>query len=316
MKNTPIYSIITPKYVFLLKAVYKMKSVYHSDLSRFVREGNLPLWVVFRDKGDHPERFFHDHNYSEIAIITGGEAWHLADERKAPLSTGDILIIHPGMIHAYAKTGNMSIVNLIFDRSRLTMPMLDGYSLALFKKIFPEDNENHLSVEPVMHLEQDDLHTLLTMLEKIDDELKSIQPGCQLGALALFLEVLVFLSRKYGSDSARQQARFMIGDALRYMNQHYMEVIKVETLARKAKMSVRSFTRHFPEAVGCSPIDYLIKIRLQHAMDQLINTDLSIGEIAINCGFYDSNYFCKKFRQNFHESPRRFRQKSLAGERI
>jgi AraC-like DNA-binding protein len=210
----------------------------------------------------------------------------------------------------------MSIVNLIFDRSRLSMPMLDGYSLALFKKIFPVDNDDHISVEPVMHLEQDGLRTLLTMLEKIDDELKSIQPGCQLGALALFLEVLVFLSRKCGLDSARQQARFMIGDALRYMNQHYMEVIKVETLARKAKMSVRSFTRHFPEAVGCSPVEYLIKIRLQHAMDQLINTDLSIGEIAINCGFYDSNYFCKKFRQNFHESPRCFRQKFLAGERI
>ena len=293
-----------------------MKSVYHSVISRFVREGNLPLWVVFRDKGSHPERFFHDHNYSEIAIITGGKALHLVNERKVPLSCGDVLLIHPGVIHAYDETGDMEIVNLIFDRSRLSMPMLDGYSLSLFRKIFPDENETTVYAEPVMHLEMADLDILLGMLEKIDDELKSIQPGCQLGTLALFLEVLVFLARKGGFDSARQQARFMIGDALRYMNQHYMEVIKVETLARKVKMSVRSFTRHFPEATGCTPIEYLIKVRLQHAMDQLINTDLSIGEIAINCGFYDSNYFCKKFRQNFHESPRCFRQKSLAGERI
>ncbi|MBR4666500.1 MAG: helix-turn-helix domain-containing protein [Lentisphaeria bacterium] len=56
-----------------------------------------------------------------------------------------------------------------------------------------------------------------------------------------------------------------------------------------------------------------MKIRLQHAGDLLINSNSSIAEIAEQCGFYDSNYFCKQFRRAFAVSPRSFRQQYRSG---
>lgn len=61
--------------------------------------------------------------------------------------------------------------------------------------------------------------------------------------------------------------------------------------------------------IGCTPLNYLLKIRLYHASKMLIFSDVTINEIALSCDFYDSNYFCKKFKANNKISPRQFRLK-------
>ncbi len=86
-----------------------------------------------------------------------------------------------------------------------------------------------------------------------------------------------------------------------------MEKIEVETLVRLSHMSRRNFFRNFKQATGSSPVEYLICLRLRHAVDQLIHSDRSIAEIAATCGFYDSNFFCKKFREHYNITPGRCR---------
>ena len=51
----------------------------------------------------------------------------------------------------------MEIVNLIFDPSRLSLPQLDGYSLPLFGKIFPDGKNLYHSANPAARLASDDL---------------------------------------------------------------------------------------------------------------------------------------------------------------
>ena len=62
-----------------------------------------------------------------------------------------------GAVHAYDETGVMEIVNLIFDPSRLSLPQLDGYSLPLFGKIFPDGKNLYHSANPAARLAPDDL---------------------------------------------------------------------------------------------------------------------------------------------------------------
>ena len=274
----------------------------------FIGAGELPIWVVYRRKGVHPARFFHDHNYSEIAVIISGPARHVLDGENVPVSSGDVLIIHPGAVHAYDETAEMEIVNLIFDPSRLSLPQLDGYSMPLFGKIFPDGKDLYHSANPAAHLDPEDLAETVRMIRKLEDELKNPLPGKLFLCLALFMEIIAYLSRKSGEQNSARQANFRIGDAIRYMNRHYAEPVELEKLAKIAKMSERSFFRHFHVCAGCSPIEYLLKIRLQHAGDLLINGNESVAEIAIQCGFCDSNYFCKQFRRTFSVSPRTFRQ--------
>jgi len=254
-----------------------------------------------------------EQGFQVIALIIHGPAEHIFDGESVPISAGDILIIHPGTVHAYDETAEMEIVNLVFDPSRLSLPHLDTYSLPLFRKLFPDDKNLYHSANSAAHLEPGDLNEAVRMIRKLDDELKNPLAGNLFYSLALFMEILVFIARKSGQHSPEQRASFLVGDAIRYLNRHYTESVDLKTLARIAKMSERSFFRYFHVAAGCSPIEYLLKIRMQHACEQLINSNSSIGEIAIQCGFYDSNYFCKQFRRAFAASPRTFRQQYRAG---
>ena len=284
------------------------QKIFHSTMDCFVGAGELPVWVVYRRKGVHPARFFHDHNYSEIAVIISGPARHVLDGENIPVAAGDVLIIHPGAVHAYDETAEMEIVNLIFDPSRLSLPQLDGYSMPLFGKIFPDAKNLYHSANPAAHLNPEDLAETVRMIRKLEDELKNPLPGKLFLCMALFMEIIAYLSRKSGEQNSARQANFRIGDAIRYMNRHYAEPVELKILARIANMSERSFFRHFHVSAGCSPVEYLLKIRLQHGCDLLINGNASIAEIAAECGFCDSNYFCKQFRRAFSVSPRTFRR--------
>ena len=284
-----------------------VQKIFHSTMDCFVGAGELPVWVVYRRKGVHPARFFHNHNYSEIAVIISGPARHILDGENVQVSSGDVLIVHPGAVHAYDETGEMEIVNLIFDPSRLSLPQLDGYSLPLFGKIFPDGKNLYHSANPAAHLNPEDLTETVRMIRKLEDELKNPLPGKLFLCLALFMEIIAYLSRKSGEQNSARQANFRIGEAIRYMNRHYAEPVELKKLAKIANMSERSFFRHFHVSAGCSPVEYLLKIRLQHGCDLLINGNASIAEIAAECGFCDSNYFCKQFRRAFSVSPRTFR---------
>ena len=123
----PFYSIFPPKWRFI------MFSHYHSTIRSYIAEGKLPIWVVYREAGLHPARLFHDHEYSELALIISGNARHILADENVPIEAGDLLVIHPGASHAYDETQNMEIINLIYDHARISLPILDGYSMPLFQ---------------------------------------------------------------------------------------------------------------------------------------------------------------------------------------
>ena len=67
----------------------------------------------------------------------------------------------------------------------------------------------------------------------------------------------------------------------------------------------------FRKVTGYSPIDYLLHVRLAKAAELLLKSELSIFEIASECGFTDSNYFSRQFRKYYNSSPRDYRKSLL-----
>ena len=286
-----------------------MRRDYTSRFALFISSGKLPVNVTYRIR-NHPERRFHDHDYSELVLITEGSVTHIADDRECELTAGDVLVIHPGTIHGYDHTANAGILNLIFDSNQLPMPQLDSGELSLFQKILLTRLSSDNPAKPVVHLEKPERQRVEAMIYEIDDELKSSRPGGMFICLTLIMEVFARISRVGSLSLPGERKRFMVGDSLRYMKLHYNEPITVDRLARISCMSERGFRRHFHNALGCSPIEYLFKIRLQHVQELLISSEDEIGNIALNCGFYDSNYLAKKFKETFGLTPGEFRARN------
>ena len=284
-----------------------MKQPFTSMIRHFVGDNDLPLHVVYRAPGQHPARFFHDHHYSEIAMIISGTAEHILDNHCERVSAGDILLIHPGALHAYDDTATMEIINLIYDPNRLSMPLLDSCDLPLFRRFIPAAGEYNNSAKPILKLSPEELATSLELIQRIASELNTGNPGRKFHITALFMQVLSHLSRIGSSQNAIRRVSSQIDDALSYINYHFQKPLEIPKLAKAANMSLRNFQRYFKSTTGCTPMEFVIQIRLRNAADSLINSDYPISMIALNCGFYDSNYFCKKFKEHFGISPKTFR---------
>lgn len=289
----------------------QMRYLHHYQLESHIPPGKMPLGVVSMYRTSWRPKRFHDHDHSEIAIILKGKCVHLFEGKSVPVQAGDLLVIHPGSTHTYDQFDQMEMINIIYDARRLYLPILDGSRMPLFQILFPDDPEKiHRSAEPVLHLAPDALETVAGMIRNMGMELKSTRPGNNLYCLAVVLQIVVILCRLYSGTDQLKTMPFQIGEAVAYINTHYHQAVSIEQLARKACMSRRNFFLQFKKTAGCSPIQYLIRLRISRATELLLYSEMSVGDIAAQCGFSDSNYFCRIFRVQTGMSPRQFRLKN------
>lgn len=86
----------------------------------------------------------------------------------------------------------------------------------------------------------------------------------------------------------------------------------VKTLAADIRINRSSLSRRFQAAVGVSPTDYIQRLRLQQALALLRNTQRPVSDIAAECGFADTAYFCRWVRRVTGASPLAYRRSSAA----
>lgn len=91
------------------------------------------------------------------------------------------------------------------------------------------------------------------------------------------------------------------------MNQNYTNPITLKEVAQKINISESAFSRNFKLKTGVTFIESLIHIRLGNADRLLINTNLSISEIAYQCGFNNISNFNRIFRKIKGVTPKNFR---------
>lgn len=84
---------------------------------------------------------------------------------------------------------------------------------------------------------------------------------------------------------------------------HLDEPLTVDRLADQARMSRRSFVRHFHQSTGTTPARWILEHRLQEARALLETTDWGIDTIAAKCGFGSSVTLRQRFTAAFATSP-------------
>lgn len=92
-----------------------------------------------------------------------------------------------------------------------------------------------------------------------------------------------------------------------FMADHLHDQIMLSDVANAACLSEFHFCRVFKGFTGWSPYQYLLEIRLKHALLLLRNTNRPVSQIASDSGFNNLSHFITIFRQRFGRSPRRAR---------
>jgi AraC-like DNA-binding protein len=89
----------------------------------------------------------------------------------------------------------------------------------------------------------------------------------------------------------------------------FHETETIESISSRLKISARSLTDNFRKITGQSRLQYINKLRLQHARYLLSETDESVASIAFACGFEDLSNFFRIFRSQEAVSPNQWREK-------
>ncbi|WP_278932496.1 helix-turn-helix domain-containing protein, partial [Moraxella osloensis] len=89
---------------------------------------------------------------------------------------------------------------------------------------------------------------------------------------------------------------------------HLEQKITVADLAKYIDLSVSQLERLFKSVLNLSPTQMLQKIRLEYAIQLLNNTNLSIIEIAVRCGYSDHSAFTRQFKHMTNLTPSAFRK--------
>ncbi|AXQ27518.1 AraC family transcriptional regulator [Solimonas sp. K1W22B-7] len=98
-----------------------------------------------------------------------------------------------------------------------------------------------------------------------------------------------------------------------YMLAHLGERIGLEDLARAACMSRFHFARQFRGSTACSPMEYLLYLRLETAAGLLAAGERPIGDIALAAGFCDQSHFCRTFRRCTGLTPKEYARRCADG---
>lgn len=115
-------------------------------------------------------------------------------------------------------------------------------------------------------------------------------------------------------QTAADRVRFRhpkLSAAISEMEENIEEPLSKRELAEHVKVSSRQLERLFMRFLQTSPSRYYTEIRLQRAKQLLLQTNMTMTEIGVACGFNTSANFSKRFRQKYGASPHRIRNGEL-----
>ncbi|MEG0384381.1 MAG: AraC family transcriptional regulator [Solibacillus sp.] len=97
-----------------------------------------------------------------------------------------------------------------------------------------------------------------------------------------------------------------VEQTIEYMHQNYQQQLTINELARNANVAPWQYSAIFQTITGQKPIDYLTRLRIEHAKDLLQRTNDPLRTIALKVGFNDEYYFNRRFKQVEGIPPKQF----------
>lgn len=99
----------------------------------------------------------------------------------------------------------------------------------------------------------------------------------------------------------------VVENAKNYIAQHFDRELSLEEMAKEVGISPYYLSKLFKEAEGVGYIEYVTKLRIDYAKNQLVETEKSIKQICVDAGYQDPNYFSRIFKKWTGKTPTEFR---------
>lgn len=277
--------------------------MHNSDI--FV--GNFNPLFLFAVKYDRTANGYpHDHDYIELMYISAGEGKYQIDDQIYDVAAGDLLVINPGVKHA----------NIVTDVEHPLTIFAMGFTDIHLKG----QDENVLAFDgqsPVLAASEQLQGQISSLFLSMLAEKEQTFPGKYDMMRCYLSQILLHIIRDFAPEEQKvshvkfvsHRKNHVIKTILDYMEEHYAEKISLEGIASNMYLSSIYISKLFKEETGQSPIQHLIRIRIEKAIELMKeNPDESIRTIAVKVGYEDAFHFSKIFKKHMSVSPREYRK--------
>jgi AraC-like DNA-binding protein len=158
---------------------------------------------------------------------------------------------------------------------------------------------------------------LLAMVLRARDNIRSDLDRHILAPLYLQEIVYRLLQSEQGSLlrnlAASESASSATSTVIEYARAHLAEALTVADMAALVNLSPSAFAHQFRETTGRPPYQFVKEMRLDHARDLLVASDVTVARISKEVGYASVSHFISAFRGRFGVTPRAFSTHALHG---
>lgn len=292
-----------------MKVIYS----YESDLLKATSpqmpdKGGLNVIIANYMDFEFP---MHSHDFNELIIVMGGTGKHLINNEAFNLIAGDVFVLKGNDVHSIKDTKGLIFANIAFAENTLNILRYDIKKLPGFHALFVLEPffRSHKDFISRLRLSAADLLHISELISDMEKEYSSTLPASESIILAYFMQLVVFLSRRYGEYvSSSSSTIYALVNTISYIENNYTEQITLQELSDLVSMSTNHFLRIFKDTYNTTPMNYIKQLRIRKSCELMSSTSLSITDIAYNTGFQDSNYFSRVFKSVIGKTPSEYRK--------
>ncbi len=261
---------------------------------------NFP-YELYSIDASHPryEMPFHWHVDCEIIRVQSGELALTLGDNKMFIKAGQSVFVPSGVIHG-AVPQNCTYQCVVFSFEKLTQ-----INMVRFTEYENELGQGDYLPPPISEGEL--VNKLFVAMEQQYKGYEFVVQGVTLQLIGELISQKQQGEKQQftGGDSRRINR---IKDVLRLIRKDYAKPLSLDIFADVAGLNYQYLCKSFKRITGRTPIDYLNYYRIECAAELLQADELSVTDVALNCGFNDLSYFIKLFKRQKGMSPREFKK--------
>ena len=289
------------------------------------------------------------HNSHELLYLREGKIDLIIGSETITLTKGSVIVIRPLVRHKLViKSSKADMLNLYFGfihdisdleatkESRKTNKTIQaksnsaGPSVSIpgsFAKISLESflkfadlgvtEDNDITRQPFFVIKGNEKKEINQLSERIVLEEAENRYAKDLMVHTLMVELMIILSRAIRGEWEESlrvkngKAKELVAIAKQYMDENFDQGITVSEAAAYVFLSQGYFTRAFRDEMGISPMNYLMKKRIEKACKLLQNNEIKVSAISLQSGFSSPQRFNVAFRKQMGMTPMEYRKKYL-----
>ena len=231
----------------------------------------------------------------QIIYIAAGKGHFILDGKEVIVPAGSMVLFQPKQVQDYFYYGK--------DKTQVWFVHFTGREVRNILRHYEIPTDGYI-LHTGISREYEDL------FRRMRDELVRCSWGYEEMLTYLFRELLMTMHRRMTENAPRVSGFIQdeIDRARLFFDEHYNEEISIEQYAVSRNMSTSWFNRSFRSAVGTSPMQYILDVRIRNAQTLLETTDYSVTSIAALVGYENPMYFSRLFRKAKGLSPSKYRK--------